>query len=221
MSYLGIKIILFSIIFTLNNQILTKFETVDEKNNASEFDEIRLPKDLIPYYYDIKISTNFHGYIKPTEYNGTVGISFKCVNTTNKLIFHSKSLEIRNNSIKIQSINDTNVETTIKNIYYDSQNEFLIISLDSTFKPNQYYKVLIHFKGFIKNDYKGFFSSSFNDDKGIERWIMASQFQPFDARKAFPCFDEPWMKARFKITTVHHRSYFALSNMPVLTTKTM
>ena len=45
--------------------------------------------------------------------------------------------------------------------------------------------------------------------------------QPTDARKAFPCFDEPEFKARFKITVVHHQSYNVLSNMPISEINTM
>ncbi|KAK4008047.1 hypothetical protein OUZ56_013204 [Daphnia magna] len=46
-------------------------------------------------------------------------------------------------------------------------------------------------------------------------YLVTTHFQPTSARSAFPCWDEPNYKARFKIGVVRQRNYVALSNMPL------
>ena len=47
------------------------------------------------------------------------------------------------------------------------------------------------------------------------RHIGTTQFQPTGARQAFPCFDEPGLKATFKMSIVRDKKHIALFNMPL------
>lgn len=60
----------------------------------------------------------------------------------------------------------------------------------------------------------GFYRSRYTED-GVIKTILATDFEPTNARAAFPCFDEPALKATFTIAIEHPTNSIALSNWPV------
>jgi puromycin-sensitive aminopeptidase len=65
---------------------------------------------------------------------------------------------------------------------------------------------------------KGFYRSRYTID-GEQRYAAVTQFEATDARRAFPCWDEPAHKAIFHVRLTVPTNRVALSNMPVIDDK--
>ena len=70
----------------------------------------------------------------------------------------------------------------------------------------------IPFEGILNDQLRGFYRSSFTDLDGTEQFIATTQFEATDARRAFPCWDEPDFKAVFSVSLVVDEGQFAVSN---------
>ena len=72
----------------------------------------------------------------------------------------------------------------------------------------------IQFSGFLNNQMAGFYRSKYTDIEGKEQWMASTQFEALDARRCFPCFDEPARKAVFGFTMTLPSHLHVFSNMP-------
>ena len=73
----------------------------------------------------------------------------------------------------------------------------------------------INYDGILNDKMHGFYRSSYKDGEGNTKYMGVTQFEATDARCAFPCWDEPAVKATFSIKLVVPVELEALSNMPV------
>ena len=77
------------------------------------------------------------------------------------------------------------------------------------------------FAGTLNDQLAGFYRSTFTDLDGAAHTIATTQLCETDARRMFPCFDEPAFKATFEVTVVVPAPLRAFSNAPVQTTRTL
>ncbi|RMG32882.1 MAG: M1 family peptidase [Methanobacteriota archaeon] len=92
----------------------------------------------------------------------------------------------------------------------------LILFLDGKTKGNL--KLEIDYKGEINDKLVGLYRSKFISE-GKEKFVAVTQFQENDARRAFPCFDEPGKKATFDIEYVVDKDLFCISNTSIIEEK--
>ncbi len=79
----------------------------------------------------------------------------------------------------------------------------------------------IKFSGILNNQMAGFYRSNYTDIHGVSKVMASTQFESLDARRAFPCWDEPSAKAVFSVTLVVPIDLTAFSNMPELKVRTL
>ncbi|OAY71244.1 Aminopeptidase M1-B [Ananas comosus] len=93
------------------------------------------------------------------------------------------------------------------------EDEILVVGFDTTL-PIGDGELRIGFTGTLNDQMRGFYRSKY-EYNGEIRNMAVTQFEAVDARRCFPCWDEPAFKATFKITLEVPSELVALSNMPV------
>ncbi|XP_025832297.1 aminopeptidase N [Agrilus planipennis] len=180
--------------------------------------DVRLPKDVVPRSYEIKLipymlEGNF-------TFQGEVSILLNIIYDTYSITLHSDDLVVRNvlvySAVNKPYRNEKNIPVKIVN--FDRKRQFVIIELNEKLQAGIEYYLEIQYTGELKDVLQGIYRSSYTANNKTW-WIAATQFQPTDARRAFPCFDEPALKARFKISIARPRNMNSISNMPKLGSK--
>ncbi|KAK7090085.1 hypothetical protein V1264_009931 [Littorina saxatilis] len=176
---------------------------------------LRLPTHLRPLHYDLAIEPNMYDPDPATfTFNGSVTLTFNCVQATNLIVLHINELQVDNIRVSGASTGQAAVPGYQGHVE-DKDRQFVNITLDSTLTAGQNYTVSMDFTGPLDaNGLDGLYLSSYQNASGTV-YLATTQFEPTDARKAFPCMDEPAMKATFTVTVIRRTFNKALSNMPV------
>lgn len=101
-------------------------------------------------------------------------------------------------------------------INYSKENETASLKFSEEIPAGAAGVLYLTFTGELNDKMKGFYRSKYFTASGEERYAGVTQFEATDARRCFPCWDEPAIKATFDITLTVPKDRVALSNMPVL-----
>ena len=171
--------------------------------------DVRLPDTVLPEEYDIKLTP----HIVEDNYTVDGEIIIKAVvnNYSNSIFLHYKFIHIDEGSVNVDM---DEFELNIAGFGYDLDRDFFIIYLQEMLQESLIVNVKLRFQSFLNEDMKGFYRSSYFDSlSNTTKTLAVTKFEPISARRAFPCFDEPAMKAKFKITLVRRKEMISLSNM--------
>ncbi|XP_043917396.1 glutamyl aminopeptidase [Protopterus annectens] len=180
---------------------------------TGEWDSFRLSTSVSPEHYDLEIEPDMEG----GTYTGTVTIHIKVQQNTRYLRLHIRELSITAKpQLQIQSESSSLQDISLSRCFEFKKQEYLVVEADQALQPTQalqVYLLTLKFKGSLDGSLVGFYRTSYTE-KGQKIYIAATDHEPTDARKSFPCFDEPNKKATYSISIVHSDPYKAISNMP-------
>uniref|UniRef100_A0A3Q2YZT4 Aminopeptidase n=1 Tax=Hippocampus comes TaxID=109280 RepID=A0A3Q2YZT4_HIPCM len=189
--------------------------TTTPSNNP--WDKYRLPQSLVPEIYNITLWPRLTPDPKTGLYifTGVSSVEFKCAEETNLILIHSNKLNYtnyeNNHMAKLIPLDSGSKAPSIVSSWLQNETQYLVLKLDSKLMKDHRYRLHTTFTGELADDLGGFYRSEYKGDGG-KKIVATTQMQPTDARKAFPCFDEPAMKAVFHITLIHDHGTVALSN---------
>ncbi|RYP82605.1 hypothetical protein DL769_001599 [Monosporascus sp. CRB-8-3] len=182
-----------------------------------------LPSTVVPSHYDLSIrSLQF----KDWSYQGNVTIDISVAQPTKEIVLNAIELKLLTAKVTVGHTKATQtMETT--SFSYDEKKQRATITFPEEIPASRTAKLSITFQGTINNDMAGFYRSKYKpaapaaasvprDD--TFHYMFSTQFEACDARRAFPCFDEPRLKATFDFEIEIPEDQVALSNMPVKST---
>ena len=158
--------------------------------------------DTIPLNYELQFEPDLNKF----TFEGKEKITVNCKKPTNFISLNCAEIKIHSCHLKQQNC-VIDCQTTT-----DDKTELLSIRLKD--KVKGFATIIIEFEGILNDRLLGFYRSQYKQN-GKTKFIATTQFEAADARRAFPCWDEPEAKATFEISILSERKFIALSNMPV------
>ena len=160
----------------------------------------------MPLHYDLYL----HPDLQAGTFTGHVRIDITASKPTEYFLVHVNGLTIQDTKLTRDE-----ESLTISRSFEYPEHQYWVVLPESPAHPGNYSLSLV-FSGSLTDGITGFYKSVYKNAEGENIPIATSKFQPTDARKAFPCFDEPSFKSTFSVTLVRpEQGYLALSNMPV------
>ncbi|XP_076995203.1 endoplasmic reticulum aminopeptidase 1 [Tamandua tetradactyla] len=174
------------------------------------WNKIRLPEHVIPVHYDLLI----HANLTTLTFGGTTEIEIAASQPTRTIVLHSLHLQIAKATLR-KGAGGRQSEEPLRVLKYTPHEQIALVASEPLLVGLPY-TVAIDYTGNLSESFHGFYKSTYRTKEGELRILAATQFEPTSARMAFPCFDEPALKASFSIRIRREPRHLAISNMPLV-----
>ena len=169
-------------------------------------DPYRLPRTAVPSRYDIRLEPD----LTTLTFRGQQTVALEVTETISEVVLNAIELVIDSASLE----NDRG-ETIRATATLDEGTERCRLALASPAARGRW-RLRLAFRGTLNDKLRGFYRSVYKDPSGVSRTMAATQFEATDARRAFPCWDEPSFKAVFAVTLAIDPALTVVSNTAIV-----
>jgi puromycin-sensitive aminopeptidase len=162
----------------------------------------RLPRTVEPLRYEITLTPD----LDAAAFAGEAHVRVVVNEAVREIVLNSAEIDIV--SSELTSDDGTQLAGRVS---YDEDLQQATIALPTEAAPG-HWTLTLAFAGILNDKLRGFYRSTFIDDDGTSHVIATTQFESTDARRAFPCWDEPDFKAVFAIRLIVDGGLAAISN---------
>lgn len=167
----------------------------------------RLPKFVTPLNYEIELKPD----LKQRTFDGRSTISVKVLKSTQVVELNALNLQISS----VRYVSKEGKELKAASVTTSKESRRATVRFDVPLTPGEG-RLDFVFSGELNSKLVGFHIVKYKSQDGEEKCGAVTQFEPTDARRAFPCWDEPSIKATFDISLVVPKGLTALSNTNVI-----
>src|SRR6476619_4387140 len=194
-----VPLLAFLVLFLINSLVAA----VEKPFNFNETPG-KLPKEVVPTEYAIRIVPNVNNF--------TFAVSETVKLNVRSLVHH---LVLNALELKIEAASVDGKELPLPAIKTDNEKELVTLTLPSELAAGDH-ALTLQFTGKINQQGQGLFYMRYQEEgSGARKVMLGTQFEATDARRFFPCWDEPAFRARFQLTAVVPENWLAVSNMPI------
>src|SRR5580704_9452291 len=171
----------------------------------------RLPRTVEPETYRIEIEPD----LGAASFSGTVAIDAVIREPVQEIVLNAVELAV--SDVEVRLSDGTAIACAVS---FDDDLEWVTFQAPSELPPGPC-TVSCRFTGTLNDKLRGFYRSTYTGPDGETQTIATTQFESVDARRCFPCFDEPDRKAVFEVTLIVDPDLDAISNSPIVADETV
>lgn len=179
-----------------------KGEDMTLDDTSGNLDPYRLPRHILPQRYDLRLEPD----LSAAAFSGVVTIALTVTQASSTIILNAVDLTIAS-----ATLIGADGERCDAGIELDQAMQRCRLTFPRPVAAGEC-RLTLSFRGQLNDHLRGFYRSTYTDQAGVSRTMAATQFEATDARRAFPCWDEPDFKAVFATTLVIDPGLTAVSN---------